>query len=531
METVSATDLADRLAAPVRDARVTGRLALEGRALAEPLVFEDCVFEQDVCLDEATTSSVRLVRCTLPSLTARNLETRGDLVLDGTTARSVALAGAHIGGSLRLAGARLSGDPALDASSVRVDQDIDGTAGFTALGEVVATWARVDGKVDLTGATLEGMGAAALQANGLRAGGDVLLDGVTANGTLWLTGASIDGSFEVSGANLCAEGFALVAESVRAGRGAFLIGGFRARGEVRLVGAVLGGPLNLENAELVNPGGWALNAWGLEIGMGLWCNGLSADGELRLTNARVRGPMHLEAATVTGNGPDGISIHLWGAECDELLLPITPAPPGAIELRGARTRQFTDMGRRYRVLVGDFAYESLGPGSGELAARLSWLARAEEGFSPGAYDRLAAVLRAAGREDDARDVAIARERARRRTLHRPGRWASRFLGATVGHGYRPWRAGAWLAAVVLAGWWLFGSLWREDLVAAGGAPEEFRPLLFSLDAVLPVVNLGQDDRWEIMGGGAQWWYAFSVLAGWALATVLVSALTARLVRD
>ena len=127
--------------------------------------------------------------------------------------------------------------------------------------------------------------------------------------------------------------------------------------------------------------------------------------------------------------------------------------------------------------------------------------------------------------------AIARERARRRTLHRAGRWTSRFLGATVGHGYRPWRAGAWLAAVVLAGWWLFGSLWRDDIVPAGRAQEEFRPLLFSLDAVLPVVNLGQDDLWTIAGGGAQWWYAFSVLAGWALATVLVSALTARLVRD
>jgi len=531
VETVSATDLAGRLAAPVRDARVTGRLALEGRALAEPLVFEGCVFEQDVCLDEATTSSVRLVHCTLPSLTARHIETRGDLVLDGTTARRVVLAGAHVGGSLRLAGARLSGDPALDASSVRVDQDIDCTAGFAALGELLATGARVDGKVDLTGATLEGLGGTALQANGLRTGGDVVLDQVVANGTLWLTGASIDGSLGLSGANLCSDGWTLVAESVRAARGAFLIAGFRSRGEVRLVGAALGGPLNLENAELVNPGGWALNAWGVEIGMGLWCTGLTADGELRLTNARVRGPMHLESATVTGKGPEGISIHLWGAECDELLLPLAPVPPGPVELRGARTRQLTDLGGRYRALIGDFAYESLGHGSGDLDDRLRWLARADDGFSPGAYDRLAAVLRAAGREDDARAVAIARERARRRTLHRPGRWASRFLGATVGHGYRPWRAGAWLAAVVLAGWWLFGSVWREDLVAAGGAPEEFRPLLFSLDAVLPVVNLGQDDRWETMGGGAQWWYAFSVLAGWALATVLVSALTARLVRD
>ncbi len=265
--------------------------------------------------------------------------------------------------------------------------------------------------------------------------------------------------------------------------------------------------------------------------MGLWASGLKADGELRLTNARGRGPVHLAAAPVSGRGPEGVSIHLWGAECDELLLPVNAAPPGLIELRGARTRQFTDLGRVYRVYVGDFAYESLGYESGDLRARLAWLGRAEDGFSPGAYDRLAAVFRAAGREDDARDVAIARERAKRRTLHRAGRWTSRFLGATVGHGYRPWRAGAWLAAVVLAGWWLFGSLWRDDLVPAGGGEDEFRPLLFSLDTVLPVVNLGQDDRWTITGGGAQWWYAFSVLAGWALATVLVSALTARLVRD
>lgn len=529
METFEASELA-AAPVPVRGARITGRLALEGRAIAEPLVFEDCTFEEEVCLDEATTSSVRLVRCELPALRASNAETRGDVVLDGSTAGHVALAGAHIGGSLRLAGTRLTGD--LDISSVRVDQDVACTDGFTVLGGLIAPGARVDGTVDLEGATLEGLGDNAMQARGLRAGGDLLLLRVTANGTIWLTGARIDGSLDLSGAKLCAETHTLIAESMHAGRGTFLAGGFRSRGEVRIVGATLGGPLNLESAELINPDGWALNAWGLEIGMGLWASGLKADGELRLTNARVRGPVHLEAAEVRGRGPEGISIHLWGAECDELLLPVgSPPPPGLVELRGARTRQFTDLGHFYRVCVGDFAYESLGHGSGNLRDRLNWLARAEDGFSPGAYDRLAAVFRSAGREDDARDVAIARERARRRTLHRAGRWTSRFLGATVGHGYRPWRAGAWLAAVVLAGWWLFGSLWRDDMVPAGGAQEQFRPLLFSLDAVLPVVNLGQDDRWAITGGGAQWWYAFSVLAGWALATVLVSALTARLVRD
>ena len=505
METVDASELA-AAPRPVREVHITGRLALEGRSIAEPLVFEDCKFDEEICLDEATLSSLRILRSDLPALSARNIETRGDVVLDGTSGR-VSLAGAHIGGSLRLVGTVLDG--VLDISSARVDQD-----------------------VNLDNARLAGFEDEAMRAQGLRAGGDLRLLGVTADGTIWLTGARIDGSLDLSAAKLSAKTHTLIAESMHASRGAFLVEGFQSRGEIRIVGATLGGPLNLESAELINPGGWALNAWGIEIGMGLWASGLKADGELRLTNARVRGPVHLEAAEITGLGSEGVSIHLWGAECDELLLPVgSPPPPGLVELRGARTRQFTDLGRYYRVYVGDFAYESLGHESGNLRDRLNWLARAEDGFSPGAYDRLAAVFRSAGREDDARDVAIARERARRRTLHRAGRWTNRFLGATVGHGYRPWRAGAWLAAVVVAGWWLFGSLWRDDMVPAGDGEAEFRPLLFSLDAVLPVVDLGQDDRWEIVGGGAQWWYAFSVLAGWALATVLVSALTARLVRD
>ena len=118
METVDASEIA-AAPRPVRDAHVTGRLALEGRSIAEPLVFEDCKFDEEICLDEATVSSVRIVRSDLPALRASNIETRGDVVLDGTSGR-VSLDGAHIGGSLRLVGARLTG--VLDVSSVRVDR-------------------------------------------------------------------------------------------------------------------------------------------------------------------------------------------------------------------------------------------------------------------------------------------------------------------------------------------------------------------------------------------------------------------------
>jgi hypothetical protein len=497
--------------------------------LAEPVSFEDCVFEEEVCLDEAIVPALRLVGCELPRLSARNLQARGDLVVEHATAHQVVVEGAQVGGRLRLSATRLSGDPSLNAAGVRVGRDLiaDGCA---ALGPVYLTGARIDGTIEFRGATFDGLGGAALDANAIRVGGDVrFYGGCVAHGVVWLTGADIEGRLWLSGARLCsAEGSALVAESLHVGQAMFCNEGFRAGGEVRLVGARIGGPLSLEDAELVHPDGWALNAWGIEIAMGLWCGGLVADGDIRLANARVRGPLTLEWAKRIA------SLDLERANVDELTLPLWPRPTGVVTLRGARAGQFNDFwsahpDHRYKVVLRDFAYDSLEGPSSDVSSRLDWLAHAVDGFSPGAYDRLATVLRAAGREEDAREVSIARECARRATLHRARRPASRFLAATVGYGYRPWRAFGWLATVVVAGWCLFGLVWRDNVEPAGRAPD-FHPLLFSLDAVLPVVQLGQDARFSVMGA-AQWWYAFSVLAGWVLATVLVAALTARLVRD
>jgi len=523
----------------VRHARIAGPLVLAGRTLGSPVSFEDCVFEDDFSLDEATVPGVRLVRCELPEFTARSAHIQGDLVIE-VTARTIRLASARVGGQVCLSRSRLTWVPALEATGVRVGRDMLCNDGFQAEGVVELDGARIDGNLDLTHATLAGVGAHALNATGLRVGGDMRChDGFVARGRVWLVGADIAGRLDFAGAKIHASGWAVVAESVHAGGGMFCSDGFHAEGEVRLVGARIGGPLNLENGELGAEAAWALNAWGVQVDMGLWADGLTARGALRLTNARIRGPLKLRLLTLTGVGPDvdaDTSLDLQRAEADELTLILAATPPGRVDLRRARVRQFEDAwgapnARRYRALLGDFAYESLAEGSGDVQVRLDWIANAEDGFSPGAYDRLAAVLRAAGREEDARDVAIAREHARRPMLHRARRPVSCFLAATVGYGYRPWRAVGWMAALVLVGWWLFGSVWREDINRApGAAAHDFQPLLFSLDAVLPVVKLGQEDHW-MATATAQWWYAFSVLAGWLLATVLVAALTARLVRD
>ena len=79
------------------------------------------------------------------------------------------------------------------------------------------------------------------------------------------------------------------------------------------------------------------------------------------------------------------------------------------------------------------------------------MARNPRGYSPQPYEQLAAVYRRAGRDQDARTVAIAKQRARRRTLSLPGRLWSLLLDGLVGYGYRTWVAGLWLGGVMAGG--------------------------------------------------------------------------------
>ena len=187
---------------------------------------------------------------------------------------------------------------------------------------------------------------------------------------------------------------------------------------------------------------------------------------------------------------------------------------------------------RYRPRLAGFVFESLGTGSDDCAERLDWLAHAEESYLPHAYDQLISVYRRAGREEDARQVAIAKQRQRRSALPAPVKALSYALDATVGYGYRTWRAVYALMTIVLIGWGVFAWASWDHLIQTrpDGQRPSFQPWLYSIDAVLPVLNLGQESAWAATGA-AQVWYAFSVLAGWLLSVALIAVLTATLFRE
>jgi hypothetical protein len=63
---------------------------------------------------------------------------------------------------------------------------------------------------------------------------------------------------------------------------------------------------------------------------------------------------------------------------------------------------------------------------------------------------------------------------------------------TVGYGYKPWRALVWLALLLAAGSITFAIAPPPPLQAS--AAPHFNPVVYTLDLLLPVVDLGQSTR-------------------------------------
>ncbi|MCZ9342334.1 oxidoreductase, partial [Streptomyces sp. TRM76130] len=151
--------------------------------------------------------------------------------------------------------------------------------------------------------------------------------------------------------------------------------------------------------------------------------------------------------------------------------------------------------------------------------RLPWLRRDPEGFTPQPYEQLASVYQAHGRDADARDVLVAKQRSMRATLAPPARLWSLLQDVTVGYGYRPLRA-VWLLACVLAlGSTLFAT-WPPGPVGDGPRPR-FQPVIYTLDLLLPLVDLGQE-RVYGPSGATQWVSIVLIGIGWLLATTVAA---------
>ena len=444
---------------------------------------------------------------------------------------------ARVLGSLSFADCAL---PGLRAEACRIDGDLALNAGCNIDGAILLARTTLGRDLNCerlrmrSGGPAEHSPGSVFVADGMRIGGDVILcGGLESVGEMRFVAAQIAGDLRAGTARMTADidetgarGVALNLDRVRVGGSVVLDAGFSAAGTVRLHQARIRGDLDCSGAEFdaVGDASWGENG-----------------GALRLDRARIGGALVLRQL----QGP------LQGAS-------LADARVGSL---------LDDAGSwgQHHVLDG-FAYTRFGPGAPtDAPARLAWLSRQDAGhldhdYRPDPWRRAIRALRRMGRAASAGEVAVGRERHRRR-IGRVGlgappalRWLARLShdawGLFAGYGHRPLRmlttgtivwllcgSAYWAAAerhgfAPGAAWANADPRWaacRPDCARLPASVPTFQSFAYSFDVLMPLIDLRQKLYWaparDAPGPETERWIGVSALqlliwfeaaCGWAL---------------
>lgn len=513
----------------IRGARIVGPIDLQV-ANAGSLALVGCCVEDGIYLTDGTVRTVNLRGTHVSFIAADRLRASGNIFLDrGFTSKGrVSFVGAEIAGNLVCSSASfgMGTEDALDATNLRV-RDALLNKGFHARGAVLFVGAQITGDLDCSGSRFEDVRGFALLITRATIGGSVLLSQKLreffSKGGVHLAWAKIGANLACDGGlfESCGErdnGIAIVGDGAEISGSVFLREGFKALGEVRFVGARVGGDFDCSKAEFA---------------------GKARDSALTIARADV-----------------GQALIMQGMS--------TP-PKGEVMLSYAHVGNLVDDSRSWpspgKLVLDGFVYDALAGEPRSSSERLSWLKLQKvPPFRPQPYEQLTSAFRRMGYDREARKIAIAKERALRSQgdMSLPAKGWSLFLGATIGHGYRPLLVGLWITGFVLFGWLIFRQARQSDVlvpskesvyansryqstkgeVLPAGYPE-FEPLVYSLDTLLPFIDLHQKSYWWLRPTNGhrpiyylyESYFIFHVFAGWALTALVVAAISGLLKRD
>ncbi len=454
----------------VRNARVAGRLDLDGVHLDRPLSFVDTVFDNGIEMRDCDLRAVTLDRCVVPHIDAANARIRGHF-----RARRLPMID-----YINLLSAQIDGHLVLQGSIINPEQK-----------------------------PLTENGGMALQANAAQFGSSVFLrQGFTAHGTVSFNRARIAGQLAcVGGRFLNGGGLALYCNAVDVGVDVFLDDGFEAQGEVNFAGARIGGQFSCFKGRFDNLEGVALDCDGIEIAAdALLKDGFLARGRVTFARARIGGSFQLRQYSRI---------------------------EGDVDMTQARAAVLMDdagcwPALAFNIHLDGFVYDRFGEGAPlTWRVRVPWLRRSHGGwgmapFRPQPWDQVAKVLTTMGRDRDANIVLQKREKARPVSAGWPlsplARLGKRLNAIVTGYGRRPSLTVLWSALVMMIGVVIFtGAQDRGHMVprssavlaaapyqdpatgeGLGLAPigyEPLKPWLYSIDLFLPLIDLGQAAAW------------------------------------
>jgi hypothetical protein len=402
---------------------------------------------------------------------------------------------------------------------------------------------------------------------GMTARGIVRFDGCESPQLIDLISAQIEGNLECGdGTKLTGEGVALMLSGATIDGGVFLQR-LECAGQIFMINTEIGGNFECTGAKMTaKKDVLYLNGSHVQ-GSVFFDDHFSCSGRLILNNTKIEGVLRCRDATIHALQGEGMQV---GSALD--WTGIQNADKARLVLKDARTKNLHDERESWpaagNLSVNNFVYEELTlhpPRSEEekkdwkrsgglpliVWQRIEWLNRQgeKERTEPQPWMHLAKLLEGKGDKKGAKRVTF--ELRRHQAL---AQWKKNRLMQFAAIQFarleeQPMRILVPIALFVMVGWAVFWLASAKGTMAptnrdvykawAEGKPYEvayprFNPLVYSVENLLPIGKLGQDDKWAPDAGLAGGWYVVLVsirliliLAGWGQASVLAAAVSGR----
>lgn len=551
------------------DLRVAGRLivhGLEAQGGETAISFRQCRIEGEVALYEVTADA--------------------PVRFDNTHANGIALEG------VRITQARPTTnrqgfpehyahpkDCLLDLSFVRLPSDLRLEAVHLQGGDLRIIAARVEGGLQISRTSIRDVAGLSLIAQGAEFGTGVHIAGSPdeaslMEGEIQFLGATVRGDITLAHVTIGVPEVpaALTLHAAQVASGLTLIH-CTVRGAIRAGAAKFGGNFFVHSSALVHPEETVCDLRGIAIG-----------GKLQFATAVRAEPIacRIDGQVVADNGEAATLGWERVALADKSLLSFTnmriarqieagtliAEGDGQLDLSGTSVPLLADRiddeedswgAGKLRLGLDNFAYDRLERPSGRSGDapreiriwRSKWLARRHDPGSARPARHLATVLRNQGLFEAARSAlvdAFAAEGRRRPTWM--GRLLSDQFGMWFGHGLSGARAFMTLMLVWVLGIQNLTSIYERDLLIAdeSGKPavscgNRIDPTIYAADAMLPVLDLGEEKKcrigqgpkakpkpgwkiggWEIFGevALARFWWALYCVLGWTVVSLAIA---------
>lgn len=534
---------------------IEGKLNLESARLPTGFKMFGCIFSSPIDLTDAIVDgSVYLAVCEIPGIRADRVNVRGlfslhSSVLNGT----VVLNSGKIGGDLFFENARFqsSSGVALQGIGLNIGGDID-FKGVVVSGQVNISTAIISGALNAESANFINSKEFSINACRSKIGNGILFEKAKISGELIFMGVVVEGDVDFSTTELDVEsGDALSMDRAFIGGNLWLCNGFSSSAPVRFPGSRIEKNVYFTESKFVGNEAYALNMENVSVGGDVrFDKNFHSSGTVSLAGLVVKGDLILYKARFESSGhtlrADGvIVVHKFSIR--EMVLPLSNASFAHSNF-GRISDDKISWGDG--IVLDGLVYKSfVGSAAIDAKTRLAWLEKQPPShsgalkygdFRPQPWRQLRRVLIESGHFEDACQIGIAYESRIRRAglvgqvppfrngisgrLNKSAAVSAHWIfGILIGYGYRPARLIAWIVGV----WLTCGALYwyaalngvmapsnplvfqNEDYRQCakdedGGwylctmLPEEytgFSPLSYSLDVLLPFVNLQQEDDW------------------------------------